>query len=230
MAIPIFIAVFPIIILPPILLFVYPLYYKVFRIFRIHESKFLTTSCKVIPLERFRPFFDSFQSCFKDDHRFFAGLYFSYRFLILLIFSCSRSMMMFYTLVQTSLILMLSLHCWVQPYKSTWHNKLDSYFFCTLVVINSIIIYMWTWTNKDHNDAKFIARGIHVLLAYLPLFVIPMQFVSCIRQRNWKKFWKHIPLPDSVRTFKRRQNDDAVLFHLSEDRESVELYSSYKKE
>ena len=230
MAIPIFIAVFPIIILPPILLFVYPLYYKVFRIFRIHESKFLTTSCKVIPLERFRPFFDSFQSCFKDDHRFFAGLYFSYRFLILLIFSCSRSMIMFYTLVQTSLILMLSLHCWVQPYKSMWHNRLDSYFFCTLVVINCITIYMWTWTNKDHNDAKFIARGIHVLLAYLPLFVIPMQFVSCIRQRTWKKFWKRIPLLDSVRTFKRRQNDDAVLFSLSEDRESVELYSSYKKE
>ena len=229
MAIPIFLAVFPIIILPPILLFVYPLCYNMFRIFRIHESKFSTILCKVIPLERFRPFFDSFQSCFKDEHRYFAGLYFSYRCLILLIFAYSKNMMTFYTLVQALLILMLSLHCWVQPYKSTWHNKLDSYFFCTLVAINSIIIYMWTWTNEDHRDLKSFASRILVLLAYLPLFVIPMQFV-CTRQRNWKKFWKHIPLLDSVRIFKRRQNDDASVLNLSEERRAMELYSSYKKE
>ena len=229
MAIPIFLAVFPIIILPPILLFVYPLCYKMFRIFHIHESKFITILCKVVPLEKFRPFFDSFQSCFKDEHRYFAGLYFSYRCLILLVLSYSRSMMMFYTLVQALLILMLSLHSWVQPYKSTWHNKLDSYFFCTLVAINSITIYMWTWTNKDHRDLKSFASGILVLLAYLPLFVIPMLFV-CKRQHNWKKFWKHIPLLDSVRIFKRKQIDDAALLNISEERRAMELYSSYKKE
>ena len=229
MAIPIVIAVFPIIILPPILLFVYPLCYKMFRIFRIHESKFSTILCKVIPLEKFRPFFDSFQSCFKDEHRYFAGLYFSYRCLILLIFAYSKKMMTFYTVVQVLLVLMLSLHSWVQPYKSTWHNKLDSYFFCTLVAINSITIYMWTWTNKHHREWKSFASGTLVLLAYLPLFVIPMQFVYT-RQCNWKKFWKHIPLLDSVRIFKRRQNDDASVLNLSEERRAMELYSSYRKE
>ena len=96
------------------------------------------------------------------------------------------------------------------------------------MAINSITIYMWTWTNKDHRDLKSFASGILVLLAYLPLFVIPMQFVSCTRQRNWKKFWKHIPLLDSVRIFKRRQNDDAALLNLSEERRAMELYKGAK--
>ena len=98
-------------------------------------------------------------------------------------------------------------------------SKTKSHELYSISIQYSITIYMWTWTNKDHRD----------LLAYLPLFVIPMLFV-CTRQHNWKKFWKQIPLLDSVRIFKRRQNDDAVLLNLSEDRESMELYSSYEKE
>jgi len=226
-AIIIFIAVFPIIILPPILLFVYPLCYKVFRIFHISESKVLTLLCKVIPLERLRPFFDSFQSCFKDEHRYFAGLYFSYRLLLLFIFAFSKNMITFYTCVQVLLVLMLFLHCWIQPYKSTWHNRLDSYLFCTLVAINSLSLYTWSWRIKDSGKASIIADSILILLAYLPLFVIPMQFI-CTGQL--KKLWKYISLFVNVKIFKRKQKDDNALLSLSEDRAAMELYSSYKKE
>ena len=38
---------------------------------------------------KFMPFLDSFQACFKDKYRFFAGLYFTYRIAIAL-FSFQR--------------------------------------------------------------------------------------------------------------------------------------------
>ena len=73
--------------LPPLLLLSFPLCYKVFALFRIQESKFTDILCKIIPLEKLKPFFDSFQGTFKDEHRYFAGLYFIYRLLALLLYA-----------------------------------------------------------------------------------------------------------------------------------------------
>ncbi len=67
-------------ILPPLALLVYPLCYRVLALIRLEESQFTKLLCKVAPLEKFRPFFDSIQSPFKDEYRYFAGLYFIYRF------------------------------------------------------------------------------------------------------------------------------------------------------
>ena len=75
-----------IIIVPPMLLLVYPLCYEVFSLLQIEEAILIRLLCKVVPLEKFKPLFDSIQGCFKDKHRYFAGLYFVYRFFGLLFY------------------------------------------------------------------------------------------------------------------------------------------------
>lgn len=58
-------------ILPPVLLISYPLCYKVLTFFKVRETRAVKLLCKCIPLEKFKPFFDSFQSNYKDEYRFF---------------------------------------------------------------------------------------------------------------------------------------------------------------
>lgn len=102
---------------PPFFLLIYPLCYKVLALLKLEESKFTKILCRVVPLEKFKPFFDSIQSTFRDNCRFFAGLYYSYRLSTLLIFVIARNVIQFYFLLELQFVLMLALHAWVQPYK-----------------------------------------------------------------------------------------------------------------
>ena len=93
-------------------------------LFLLSESRFVGLLYKCIPLEKFKPFFDSFQSSFKDEYRFFSGLYFVYGFNILLAFSFTKIITDCYTVVIMMIIAILCLHAVVQPYKKRhhWHH------------------------------------------------------------------------------------------------------------
>lgn len=96
--------------LPPLLLLIYPLCYRVLALFKLEESKFTKILCKAIPLEKFKPLFDSFQGEFRDNHRCFAGLYFIYRLFILILFTISPNLIAFYCYLSLLLITMCVLH------------------------------------------------------------------------------------------------------------------------
>ena len=217
-------------ILPPILLFAYPLCYKVFALFRIPESMLSKAICMAIPLERFRPFFDSFQSCFKDEYRCFAGLYFFYRLLTLLSFAAVHSLTTFYTLVQIQLILMLLLHTWIQPYKNKWHNQLDSYIFCTLAILNSITIFNFqkSFKSGEPSENTSLASAIQVALGYIPILVMAMQ-CAYIKRSMMKKLWEKIPILAKVHIFRKKHDNEETLLTLQESRDDMELSSSYRK-
>ena len=63
-------------ILPPVLL--YPLLNKIVTILGLEEQKFIICISRVPSADNLKPFLDSFQGCFKDNMRFFAGVYFVY--------------------------------------------------------------------------------------------------------------------------------------------------------
>ncbi len=121
-----------IVVLPPILLIVYPLCYKLFALLRIDESKCVQITCKVIPLEKIKPMFDSIQGAFKDQYRFFAGLYFVYRLGASLTFTFPSALKTYYTVTSVQLIFILMVHAVCCPYRQKWHNVLDAF----LIVLN----------------------------------------------------------------------------------------------
>lgn len=170
-AIPALFALFFMTCLPPLLLLSYPLCYKVFALLKLEESKFTKLLCKALPLERFKPLFDSFQGEFKDDHRFFAGLYFIYRLLALVLFVFAKTLSSFYFWLELLLMVMLALHGWFQPYKKKWHNRLDTYIFAILLIINAITQhnYKESLVIYKYGDYTSIFATIQVLLAYSPL-------------------------------------------------------------
>ena len=103
--------------LQPLFLLAYPLIADVLALLS-EESKFTKILCTLVPLEKFKAFLDwPFRAYFRDDHRYFAGLYFVYRLSALFLFLISRNVKYrFY------FVLELAFHSWVQPYLKKWHD------------------------------------------------------------------------------------------------------------
>ena len=179
-AIPALFFLVSIVIIPPALFVVYPLCYKLFNMLKIKEGKVITL-CRIFPLEKLKPLFDSFQSCFKDEFRFFAGLYFFYR-LAIPVSSLLSSTVTFYVYVELELIFMLVLHSLCHPYKIRWHNRMDSILFFILAIINGMTLWNYVLSTgifiQNYQHLIDVISSIQVALIFLPLLCIVMYFTS----------------------------------------------------
>ena len=164
--------------IPPLLLLSYPLCYRIFDVFKISESGFVRCLCACIPLEKLKPFFDSFQSSFKDEFRFFSGLYFVYRLLTLVMFAFTRSLVNFYTMVQLQFLVIICLHAIVQPYKKRSHNILDVLIFANVLIINAMTLYNYKRSLEKIDYATWINTicTIQAIFLYLPLVCLVLYF------------------------------------------------------
>ncbi len=158
---------------PPLLFFTYPLCYKLLGLLRISESRLVKLMCALLPLEKCKPFFDSFQSGFKDDRRFFAGLHFLYRLIILVSLAGVGQSLNFYILVAVQFLIMLALHATFQPLKSLRQNTIESLLFANLLLINLLTVLSYlnilysSVVSRSHLIP--ILTSIQVFLLYLPL-------------------------------------------------------------
>lgn len=174
-----------VVLVPPLLLLIYPLCYKVLAILHIEETRCINIICRVIPLENMKPVFDSFQSCFKDKYRFFAGLYFFYRLLALLSFLLTDSLTKFYIALEVQLILMLALQACTYPYYRRWHNIIDILLFADLAIINAMTMHNYRRA-KDRNantEAINIVSTIQIVLIFVP-FICVVCYIS--KKLMWK--------------------------------------------
>jgi hypothetical protein len=208
---------------PPLLLIVYPLCYRVFALLKIEEASCTLFLCKVVPLEKLKPVYDSFQGCFKDRYRFFAGFYFLYRFLILLCHVVSTdSLTKFYTILEVQLICMLVLHAVVKPYKLQQHNVLDVVLLGLLAVINMLTMYIYQISFRDHKRNQYlidIVSALQTTLSYLPLFFLVVYllryFIKKIRMHIKSKSAKRgteedFSMEDTLAMIDMRGNEESM--------------------
>ena len=162
-----------IVIIPLVILLFYPLCFKCLSLMKLHDSRCTLFLCK--PIEKTKPFLDSFQGCYKDNCRFFAGLYFLYRVLILLNHSL-KSKSYFYIILEVQLILMLLIHAVAQPYKERSHNVIDSLLFSNMAIINgiSMFIYIQSFQPQGFSKSLYILQEILVLL---PLACVVLYYI-----------------------------------------------------
>ena len=160
--------------LPPLLLLSYPLCYKVFRLLKISESRFIKVLCLLIPLEKAKPFFDSFQSGFKDNRRFFASFYFFYRLSVLVAFALLGQSLTFYVVLGIQFLLMLVFQATLQPLRSPRQNLVDFLLFSNLLVINMITIFNYSTAVYYSKRPSFVnvSTGIQVFLFFVPLLSV----------------------------------------------------------
>lgn len=166
-------------VLPPLVLISYPLCYRVLSFLKLGETGFAKLLCTWFPLEKFKPFFDSFQSSFKDEYRFFSGLYFLYRFTTLATFAFSTTYN-YYIIVQAQFAAIFTIHAVCQPYKKRWHNILDALLFLNLSLINMITSFNFQYTISatPYDHYINIASTLQVVLLYLPLAYMTIYTVA----------------------------------------------------
>ena len=155
--------------LPPLLLLIYPLHYKVLSLLKIQESH-----CVVVifsPLAKLKPFMDSFQGCFKDNCRFFSGLYFIYRAIVIIYMTLPR-LERAYILLEFHLLFMLILHAVCQPYKKRLHNVIDALLFGNLALINAITMNNFSTSRSIIPLDVSITTWIQIILILLPLLIM----------------------------------------------------------
>ena len=157
----------------PLFLIMYPLIFKLLAYFNLNETMFASVLSRLFPI----PLLDTFQSSFKDKYRFFAGFYFLYRLFALFAYAFSNTLVIFYTVVEFQLVIILTIHAIVQPYKKTLHNVIDSLIFSNLAIINGITLYNYITViaSYGNTNTKAIITGtasMQALLIYFPLIVM----------------------------------------------------------
>ena len=165
----------------PTLLVSYPLSNRIVAFFKL--DRFATIRCiaRNIPIIKLKPLIDSFQGSFKDKYRFFSGLYFFYRILILL----PRGLADFYdtyVIFQIEFLLIMFIHMLAWPYENYRHNILDAMLFLNLSLINSLNIIADTYSRQGHSYylKADIANWLQLLLLYLPIIYITIRFAAVI--------------------------------------------------
>ena len=123
---------------------------------------------------KLKPFLDVFQNCFKNQYRYFAGLYFLYRALVPLIQIMSKSGIESYVINNVVLMSILLIHSLIHPYQKKWHNQLDNVILMNLIIINSFTIfnyYTYITRTSDSIDVRTVI-WLQILLMVLPLVFI----------------------------------------------------------
>ena len=182
--------------LPPLVLLLYPLLGKSLAFLGLNESKLAGYISRLVPMQ----LLDTFQSSFRDEVRFFAGFYFLYRVIILAAFSFSHSISEFYCILEVLLIGISALHAIVQPHKKRIHNVVDVLLFANLAAINVLSLLNYHKATLGRPNSHFVKFSFffQVVLIYLPLV--------CLLVMGLVKIWKLLIIAYCKKCHSERHN------------------------
>ena len=152
-------------ILLPVALLHYPLRWWEHLVTRVRclQRVYPTTSIAIL--------LDAFQGCFKDDRRYFAGLYLGFRLLFLAAYTQPVLLQyLFQQIIITSFILLFAV---LRPYKNKRLNSVDVAIFVNMALINSFVWYTVVETDTNRGSLKAC------LLVECILVLLPMVCILC---------------------------------------------------
>lgn len=123
-------------------------------------------------------FIETFQGCYKNgtdgtgDRRYFAGLYFIFRVVMLLVFSQSQDLLTLFSYKALVSIIFLLICAVSQPYKKAIYNFIDSLFFALMATIAIIQAYIYTTLQENREISR-------AFLLYYFLLYVPLLYMIC---------------------------------------------------
>lgn len=126
----------------------------------------------------FEQFIDTFQGCYKDgtdgtaDRRYFAGLYFVFRVMMLLVFSQSKDVVTLLTYKAVVSITFLFICAVSQPYKKGIYTFIDCLFFALMAAIATIQVYIYIRLKQNEELPR-------TFLLYYFLLYVPLLYMIC---------------------------------------------------
>ncbi len=160
------VGIFVLVCLTPIILLVYPLKLIEWCIFKFHCLRIL------YPVDKVHFFLDTFQGCYKNNMRYFAGLYFLFRLTINSAYIATYSWPTQFIIQQLACVVMIALISLCQPYnqENKIFNYVDTLIFTNLLVLNSLTFYLYTTSSLgSENGSTVLVFAIQYILIFLPL-------------------------------------------------------------
>ena len=124
------------------------------------------------PVDKVHVLLDTFQGCYKNKMRFFAGLYFLFRMTVNVSYIFTTSWLEQYMIQQLACIIMIVLLALFQPYneKNKLLNYIDILIFANLAVLNALSYYMYSFSLYNPKlGPPTTVFVIQYLLVFLPL-------------------------------------------------------------
>lgn len=187
-AIPALLCVLLFVVVVPLVLISYPLCNRIILYLKLEDKSVIKFTSQLVPISRIKPLLDCFQGTFKDDYRFFAGLYFAYRAAIL----PSRfapTVLIIYAMMELQLMVMLILHALLWPYQKKTHNIIDALLLANLALIT--ILKMLTHIQAELStqyDSMFVTYAVELILVNIPLVVLVIYAAYEIVKRVKRRF------------------------------------------
>ena len=136
-------------------------------------------------------FMRAFHECYKDgtgdqnqpgdnkhDFRWFAGMYFVFRFTVYAVIAFTPDDFTKGIIHQVVFVGGLLAFAVLRPYKNDWYNKWDASVFAILTIINSLLMYNYFLTLVDNKPPSLLTSLIIYVLILCPL-VYMIIFVIC---------------------------------------------------
>ena len=221
------------VVIPPLLLLSYPLLPVLLTRLGLQDY-WIVKKLIINPLSKCVPIFDAFQSCYKDEYRFFAGLLFLYRAAALAIYASTPTTALGYIWIQLFFLLVLFVHCVCQPYKKKWHNFIEAFTFTILASISVISSYrlFQAETFQTQTDVYFWIQLILLCcpLAYFIAFItykiakLLHPRVNCLCSKSCCNIWRSNNLLNS-HEFPARSEDDSDNYSTTSESTSESIVS-----
>ena len=203
----------------PLLLLSYPLTLLEWVLAR---STFLW---RFYPIDKVHVFLDTFQGCYRNGMRFFAGLYFLFRLAINTAYFATDSWLQQFVFQQIACVVMITLVALCRPYNDeNWYlNYVDVFIFVDLAIVNALSLYLYAVSQEDQSPplSGFVFQYI---LVFLPLlYMIGYIFwYFAFRRRKWLKRHVKYYANTKLHTLPKKTDgttttDDALFFARAED-------------
>ena len=218
-AVPAFLCIIFILIPPPTILILEPILTKLFSMNRFTRTrpKWYYNKLRL----KLMPFLDSFQACFKDRHRYFAGLYFLYRLLFPITGMIVQGPQYYYSFAVCLFMFILFSHVLLQPYKKRWHTLLEISLFINIIFLLVITLYNFSY-NKSNGTGLINAQLILIFLSigYMVVYIaikVYQKFLSSLKMK------KENPVSREC-----TEVNDSLPYRLLNDNNEVTISNSYR--
>ena len=115
---------------------------------------------RIFRLHRFKPIFDEFQSCYVDKHRWYCVVYYISFIVFLIVAEYPLG-------PQLLLVLLLTLHFVIQPYKKHVLNIIDM-----LLLLDLLVLYFLLEKEDELEDRKTIYAVLVHMMTIIPLLYV----------------------------------------------------------
>ena len=138
---------------------------------------------KIWPSLTVNSFLDAMRDCYRPKRRYFVGIYFLFRLVMLTIFAFSSTLLTLVLCQLLFIVLMILLVAILLPHKEMRHNFIDIVLLLNMAAITLISIYLYSAPFIVSDTFPISLYSFGATLIWLPMFYLFLYFCSlCLRK------------------------------------------------